>query len=313
MKDMAQNRAPRVRGNLKEQLLQHMTEAELKKRTASWIKKGARNEQSAHNKIANEIAGTDIGDTDIQGIYLGHYETKKQFVSMYIGQPDTSIHKLSFPNIGVFNQVVESYAPSGLAIGTPIKVNGVHHMQNVFSKAKWLEANTDSNILDSDNEEVKGVPHISILWDYAQTIGQIQESGLALVRGYIRFVNEVSDFDKDGEPGDVKPIIDSKDPTLVNLRLAIEDQGEGERPPLISVNIKTQEQLAQLINGDIDWIRTGVRKGADEKDAVMMELSDMLQNVGVVAFGRAGMEKPDGTPAKTPFLSISNFGWVQQL
>ena len=293
----------RVIGELKKQLLEKFSEAELTKLIKEEMKQGARNEQSAMNKIANRTALETVGKSEVFGLFLGTYETRRENVSCYIGQSDTSVVKVSFDNMGQFNSIVGKTS-KGLKVGDPMKLVGVDKVKNIYKDTEWLQAGDETKAVKPEFE--------GELWGIAQDVGQITEEGLSVIRGFIRWVNPVSIFEG-GEPVDEEPIVTMKGGIeMVNLRLVVEEESKEPNPPAVTINLKTVAQYEALTKDKIGWLKEKLVSGDEGKETALMELSDMLTNVGIVAFGRAGITTPSGEPAKQPYLNIANFGWVIQ-
>jgi len=253
---------------------------------------GARNRQSAVNKVYREIAVETVGKKDVTAFFLQDYERKRGGLSVYL-----QTEKQETVRVSVLPETPPPKSP--LQIGQAVKLTNCTVKRNIFTGVEWMETAKETTVAPVKVDKN--------FW-YIGCYKLPEDGGIAMVSGRVLGVWPVTKFEPDGTRGEEYPILDKGG--AVNLRLSIEPSldegmhGAADVPGRMSVKIPDVARLKLLVGDDIEWL---------DEDGAILELADMLKNQPVVVFGSVKAVIGKGRKNEKevgPYFDIRNFGFV---
>jgi len=222
-----------IETKLGEKMGKEELEAEIQKKIAD----GAKNRQSAVNKVYKEQRAEKVGDTEFEGLYLGATERRFGGYNIWVATKEDVARTTTKeqPTAGRFEYV---------------KVQA-NILENLEGK-KWTEM---ENIIPLPDEAVNINEYMSPVKD-----------GMVFTKAIVRMVSEVSIFE-DGKPIKPMPVFDEKG---VNLRMitSIDNQD-------VTIKIHEPNTLAELI-GDISWIEDAAQEESVKEISDMLRHTELL-------------------------------------
>lgn len=263
---------------------------------------------NAYEKIKENNVAQPQEETEIEGAYLGSQARTNNdgevtgYVTWVFSSSDHAVVRVNSDT----PLVDETSEPRQFS---QITLDGVERWENLEDGYSWLQA-TDSASAEFEDGNLQ----LDLVFDYAQTVGEVDEDATYLVIADIEDVDMIGEFNDETDDFDGwKPVIEDEDTS--NLRLVLSEPRTGEQA---TIKVKDPRDLAALTGIDLDRLmKIGAQKDPQE---MRQQINQVLEGEEVVVFGRGsayieGEEVQDGDGNRRPWMTLSNFdiGFIESL
>lgn len=246
---------------------------------------------NAYEKIKEENVAQPQEELDVEGAFLGE-QTRTNSDNEVTGY-------VTWVFSADDHEVVNINSDVSLVDGEPrpfteVAISEVQRYENLETGYQWLQASDESEAEFGDGRLT------DLVYDFAQTVGEVVEDNPYLVITTISDVDTIPRFHEESEEYlGREPVIEDEDNS--NIKLIFEDQRDGSEA---TMKLGDPRAIANLMGTDLGRLM----KIAAKKDAQEMaqQIRQVLEGEEIVTFARGSLYVEDDELDR-PWLTLSNF------